>query len=58
MKSDMSIFINEVKIELSKKAKYLEVIFDQELRFKSHLQYIIKKDTNMTIVLSSIAKIT
>ena len=57
-KSDASVSINGVKIEPSKEAKYLGVIFDQELRFKSHLQYIVKKGTNMTIALSSIAKIT
>ena len=37
MKSNMSIIINEIKIELSKKTKYLKIIFDQELRFKSYL---------------------
>ena len=58
MKLNMLIIINDVKIELSKKIKYLEIIFDQELRFKSHLQYIIKKDINTTIALSSIAKTT
>lgn len=33
-------------------------IFDQELRFKSHLQYIVKKLTNAAMALSSIAKST
>ena len=31
MKSNASIFINEIKIELLKKIKYLEIIFNQEL---------------------------
>ena len=58
MKSNASVIINEVKIESSKEAKYLGVIFDQELRFKSHLQYIVKNDINAIIALSSIAKTT
>ena len=36
--------------------KYLGVIFDQELRFKSHLQYIIKNGTDAALVLARIAK--
>ena len=32
------------------------MIFDQELRFKEHLQYIVKKGTKAAMALSSIAK--
>ena len=37
VKLDALVFINRIKIELSKKVKYLEIIFDQELRFKLYL---------------------
>ena len=57
VKSNASIIINKIKIKLLKKIKYLEIIFNQELWFKSYLQYIIKKDINMIIILSSIIKI-
>ena len=56
MKTKASVTIIEVTIESSREAKYLGVIFDQELRFKSHLQYIIKKDINVTMTLSCITK--
>jgi hypothetical protein len=36
--------------------KYLGVIFDQKMLFHSHLQYIIKKETNVMKTLFSIAK--
>ena len=57
-RSNASVIINGITIEPSKEAKYLGVIFDQELRFKSHLQYIVKKGTNAAMALSSIAKTT
>ena len=38
-----SVIINGVRIEPSNEAKYLGVIFDQELRFKTHLQHVVKK---------------
>ena len=53
-----SITINGVKIEPSNEAKYLGVIFDQELRFKSHLQQVVKRGTNAAMALSGIAKTT
>jgi len=51
-----AITIGNVTIEPSNEAKYLGVIFDKELRFKTHLQYIIKKGTKAAMALSSIAK--
>ena len=54
--STASITINGTKIEPSSEAKYLCVIFDQKLLFHSHLQYVIKKGTNATMALFSIAK--
>ena len=52
-----SITINGTTVEPSGEAKYLGVIFDQKLNFKSHLQYISKKGTNAAMALSSITKI-
>ena len=51
-----SITINGTKIEPSREVKYLDVIFDQKLLFHSHLQHVIKKGTNATMALFSIAK--
>ena len=42
-------------IKPSTEAKYLGVIFDQQLRFKGHLQHAVKKGTNAALALSSIA---
>src|SRR4030095_4367439 len=47
--------VNGMTIKPSTEARYLGVIFDQQLRFKSHLQHIIKKGTNAAISLESIA---
>ena len=54
--TNAAITIGNVTIEPSDEAKYLGVIFDKELRFKTHLQYIIKKGTKAAMALSSIAK--
>ena len=57
-KTKASVTINGVTIKPSNEAKYLGVIFDQELRFKLHLQHAVKKGTNAAMALSSIAKST
>ena len=54
--TNAAITIEKVTIEPSNEAKYLGVIFDKELRFKEHLQYIVKKGTKAAMALSSIAK--
>jgi hypothetical protein len=54
--TNAAITIGNITIEPSDEAKYLGVIFDKELRFKTHLQYIIKKDTKAAMALSSIVK--
>ena len=51
-----SIKINETTIEPSSEAKYLGVIFDEKLHFKTHLQHVTKKGTSAAMALSSIAK--
>src|SRR5271169_7105374 len=43
METKASVTVNGITVEPSSEAKYLGVIFDQELRFKSHLQHVVKK---------------
>ena len=45
-------------ISPSKEARYLGVIFDQKLKFHSHLEHTTKKGTKFALALSSIARIT
>ena len=54
--TNAAITVGKVTIEPSNEAKYLGVIFDKELRFKAHLQYIVKKGTKAAMALSRIAK--
>src|SRR5436190_2278230 len=54
--TNAAITIGNVTIEPSNEAKYLGVILDKELWFKTHLQYIVKKGTKAAMALSSIAK--
>lgn len=54
--TDAAITIGGLTIKPSKEAKYLGVIFDQELRFKSQLQHVVKKGTNAALALASITK--
>ena len=51
-----SITAGGVKVKPASEAKYLGVILDQKLNFKSHLQYITKKGTKAAMALSGIAK--
>ena len=51
-----SVQINGVTISASNEARYLGVIFDQQLRFHSHLQQAIKRGTNAALALKSIGK--
>jgi ribonuclease HI len=54
--SNTPLPINGFTIEPSEEAKYLGVIFDKELRFHTHLQYVAKKGTTAAMALSRIAK--
>ena len=38
------------------KEKYLEIILDQQLRYKGHIQQAVKKGIRAALALSSIAK--
>ena len=54
--TNAAIIVGKVIIESSNEAKYLGVIFDKELRFKTYLQYIVKKGIKAMMALSRIAK--
>ena len=51
-----SITLNEITLQSSMKTKYLEIILDQQLWYKEHIQQAIKKDIRAILALSSIAK--
>ena len=53
-----SIRLNDTTISPGKEARYLGVIFDQKLKFHSHLDYIAKKGNKFALALSNIARIT
>src|SRR5437667_8678142 len=53
-----SIRLNDTTISPGKEAYYLGVIFDQKLKFHSHLDYVTKKGTKFALALSSMARIT
>jgi hypothetical protein len=48
------LVIGGTKIQPSDEAKYLGVIFDKTLRFKSHIQYAVKRGTTAALALGSI----
>ena len=58
VETEASVTINGATIRPSDEAKYLGIIFDQELQFKSHLQRVVKKGITAAMALSSIAKST
>ena len=47
-----------VDIHPTNEARYLGVIFDSQLRFRSHLNYITKKGTKFALAMASIARAT
>src|SRR5439155_16267243 len=51
-----SITIAGTTIKPSTEAKYLGIIFDQKLKFHSHLKYIIDKGTKYALAIMRIAK--
>ena len=52
------ITMPDITIQPSSEARYLGVIFDQDLKFKSHLQYVVKKGTKFAMAMSNVAKAT
>jgi hypothetical protein len=57
-KTDVAICIEGMSIPPSKEAKYLGVVFDQELRFRSHVNQAVKKGTQFRLAIGSIARAT
>jgi len=55
-KTKASTTVDGTTIEASSEARYLGVIFDQKLNFKSHLQQVVKRGTSAALALSGIAK--
>jgi hypothetical protein len=56
--TNASISIAGTTIKPTDEARYLGVIFDKELRFKTHVQYAVKKGTSAALALSSIGRTT
>jgi ribonuclease HI len=54
--TNTAIRVGDITVKPSSEAKYLGVIFDQELRFKSQLQQVVKKGTDAALALASITK--
>ena len=52
------IQVNGTTVTPSNEARYLGVIFDQKLKFHSHLEHTTKNGTKFALALSSIARIT
>ena len=53
---EAAVKINGITIQSSKEAKYLGVIFDQKLKFHSHIDHIIAKRTKYALAIAGIAK--
>jgi hypothetical protein len=54
--TNSNVSVNGTTIAPSSKARYLGVIFDQQLRFKSHLQQAVKRGTNTALALGNMAQ--
>src|SRR5579859_5070930 len=57
-KTDASICIEGTTINPSTEAKYLRVIFDQNLKFRAHTDQAVKKGTQFGLAIGSIARAT
>ena len=53
---EAAVKINGITIQPSKEAKYLGVIFDQKLKFHSHIDHVIAKGTKYALAIAGIAK--
>src|SRR5271170_8107680 len=50
------IILNEITIMSTTEAKYLEVTFDKDLKYRTHLDHIVKKRTKFALAIASIAR--
>ena len=55
-KAEASVTIDGTKIQPSPEAKYLGVIFDQKLKFRTHVKQIVAKGTKYALAIAGIAK--
>ena len=53
---EAAIKINEIIIQSSKETKYLGVIFDQKLKFHSHIDHVIAKGIKYALAIAEIVK--
>ena len=51
-----SIEINEIIIQSIIEAKYLDIILDNKLKYKTHLDQVIKKEIKFALAIASIVK--
>jgi hypothetical protein len=58
LETNAEIVMPDITITPTKEARYLGVIFDQELKYKAHLQHIVKKGTKFAMAMANIAKAT
>jgi len=57
-KKEIEIYVNNTKIKQENAIKYLGIIFDSELTFRDHINYIEEKCLKLIFSLSRSAKIT
>ena len=55
-KTEASVTINGTRIQPSTEGKYLGVIFDQKLKFHTHVKQVIAKGTKYALAIAGIAK--
>ena len=53
-----TIKLKNITIKPSKEACYLGVIFDHRLKYRSHMEHVIKKGTKFALAMSNIARAT
>jgi hypothetical protein len=53
---EVAIRISDTTIHPTTEARYLEVIFDQKLKFQAHINHAIKKGTKFALAMANIAK--
>ena len=56
LRLEATVTIEGFTIHLCSEAKYLEVTFDQKLKFRSHINNIIAKGTKYALMIAEIAK--
>ena len=57
-KKEVEIYLNYKILEQVNKIKYLGIIFDSELLFREHINYMVEKCVKLIFALSRSAKVT